>query len=51
MNVRGLCIGYEFDFLEFSFFGGWVVICVFGMKKNIYGNIEDILVCVCMVML
>lgn len=39
---KGFCIGYELDSMEFSFLGGWVVIRVLGMKKNIYGNIEDI---------
>lgn len=49
MNARGLCIGHEPDSLEFSSLGGWVATRASGMKKNIYGNIEDILVRVRMV--
>ena len=30
--------------MEFSSLGGWVATRASGMKKNIYGNIEDIVV-------
>ena len=49
LNARGLCVGHEPDSLEFSSLGGWVATRASGMKKNIYGNIEDILVRVRMV--
>ncbi len=41
--------GHEPDSLEFSTVGGWVATRSSGMKKNIYGNIEDLLVRVRMV--
>uniref|UniRef100_A0A1I8GBL3 Alkylglycerone-phosphate synthase n=2 Tax=Macrostomum lignano TaxID=282301 RepID=A0A1I8GBL3_9PLAT len=40
----GYCIGHEPDSLEFSSLGGWVATRASGMKKNVYGNIEDLLV-------
>ncbi|KAL9649112.1 hypothetical protein ABK040_008489 [Willaertia magna] len=40
----GLTIGHEPDSAEFSSLGGWVATRASGMKKNIYGNIEDMLV-------
>jgi len=40
----GLCMGHEPDSNEFSSLGGWIATRASGMKKNIYGNIEDILV-------
>ncbi|KAI1293627.1 Alkyldihydroxyacetonephosphate synthase, peroxisomal [Halotydeus destructor] len=40
----GLCTGHEPDSYEFSSLGGWVATRASGMKKNIYGNIEDLLV-------
>ncbi|XP_054168040.1 alkyldihydroxyacetonephosphate synthase, peroxisomal-like [Oppia nitens] len=45
----GLCTGHEPDSYEFSSLGGWVATRASGMKKNIYGNIEDMLVHVKMV--
>ena len=39
---RGLCTGHEPDSMEFSSLGGWVATRASGMKKNIYGNIEDL---------
>ncbi len=36
--------GHEPDSLEFSTVGGWVATRSSGMKKNIYGNIEDLVV-------
>lgn len=38
----GLTMGHEPDSLEFSTLGGWVATRASGMKKNVYGNIEDI---------
>lgn len=38
----GFCTGHEPDSMEFSSLGGWVATRASGMKKNIYGNIEDL---------
>lgn len=38
----GLCCGHEPDSVEFSTLGGWISTRASGMKKNRYGNIEDI---------
>lgn len=38
----GFTIGHEPDSVEFSTLGGWVATHASGMKKNKYGNIEDI---------
>jgi len=38
----GLCTGHEPDSSEFSTLGGWISTRASGMKKNTYGNIEDI---------
>lgn len=40
----GLSMGHEPDSVEFSTLGGWVATNASGMKKNKYGNIEDIVV-------
>lgn len=45
----GLTVGHEPDSYEFSSLGGWVATRASGMKKNIYGNIEDLVVQVKMV--
>lgn len=45
----GLTVGHEPDSYEFSSLGGWVATRASGMKKNVYGNIEDLLVKVRMV--
>jgi alkyldihydroxyacetonephosphate synthase len=42
-------MGHEPDSIEFSTLGGWVATRASGMKKNVYGNIEDIVVRVKMV--
>jgi alkyldihydroxyacetonephosphate synthase len=34
--------GHEPDSVEFSSLGGWISTRASGMKKNTYGNIEDI---------
>jgi alkyldihydroxyacetonephosphate synthase len=38
----GFTIGHEPDSVEFSTLGGWIATHASGMKKNRYGNIEDI---------
>lgn len=38
----GVTMGHEPDSFEFSTLGGWVATKASGMKKNRYGNIEDI---------
>lgn len=45
----GLTVGHEPDSYEFSTLGGWVATRASGMKKNVYGNIEDLVVKVKMV--
>jgi alkyldihydroxyacetonephosphate synthase len=44
LNAQGLCFGHEPDSHEFSSLGGWVATRASGMKKNVYGNIEDLVV-------
>ena len=39
----GFTMGHEPDSVEFSTLGGWVATHASGMKKNKYGNIEDLL--------
>ena len=39
---HGFTMGHEPDSVEFSTLGGWVATNASGMKKNRYGNIEDI---------
>ncbi len=38
----GLTMGHEPDSIEFSTLGGWIATHASGMKKNRYGNIEDL---------
>ena len=38
----GFTMGHEPDSVEFSTLGGWIATNASGMKKNQYGNIEDI---------
>ena len=38
----GMVSGHEPDSMEFSTLGGWISTRASGMKKNTYGNIEDI---------
>ena len=45
----GLCLGHEPDSMEFSTLGGWIATRASGMRKNKYGNIEDIVVKITMV--
>uniref|UniRef100_A0A673LBZ0 Alkylglycerone-phosphate synthase n=1 Tax=Sinocyclocheilus rhinocerous TaxID=307959 RepID=A0A673LBZ0_9TELE len=49
LNEHGYCTGHEPDSMEFSSLGGWVATRASGMKKNIYGNIEDLVVHIKMV--
>lgn len=49
LKPHGLTVGHEPDSYEFSSLGGWVATRASGMKKNLYGNIEDLLVKVRMV--
>lgn len=49
LKEEGLTMGHEPDSVEFSTLGGWVATRASGMKKNVYGNIEDIVVRVKMV--
>ncbi|KAL1785420.1 alkyldihydroxyacetonephosphate synthase, peroxisomal [Sigmodon hispidus] len=44
LKESGYCTGHEPDSLEFSTVGGWISTRASGMKKNIYGNIEDLVV-------
>ena len=46
---EGYLMGHEPDSNEFSTLGGWVATRASGMKKNVYGNIEDLVVRVKMV--
>lgn len=41
---HGLTMGHEPDSVEFSTLGGWIATNASGMKKNRYGNIEDLVV-------
>jgi alkyldihydroxyacetonephosphate synthase len=43
LAAHGLTMGHEPDSVEFSTLGGWIATNASGMKKNRYGNIEDIL--------
>lgn len=42
LKKLGYAVGHEPDSLEFSTVGGWIATLSSGMKKNKYGNIEDI---------
>lgn len=44
LKKYGLSMGHEPDSVEFSTLGGWIATNASGMKKNKYGNIEDIVV-------
>ncbi len=41
---HGVTMGHEPDSVEFSTLGGWIATNASGMKKNKYGNIEDLVV-------
>ena len=42
LKEYGFTLGHEPDSIEFSTMGGWVATAASGMKKNRYGNIEDV---------
>lgn len=42
LKSSGVVCGHEPDSMEFSTLGGWISTRASGMKKNTYGNIEDI---------
>jgi alkyldihydroxyacetonephosphate synthase len=42
LKQYGVVSGHEPDSMEFSSLGGWISTRASGMKKNTYGNIEDI---------
>lgn len=44
LRRRGVVLGHEPDSSEFSTLGGWIATRASGMKKNAYGNIEDLLI-------
>jgi len=46
---HGFTLGHEPDSVEFSTLGGWIATNASGMKKNRYGNIEDVVLDVTMV--
>ena len=43
LKAAGFTMGHEPDSVEFSTMGGWIATHASGMKKNKYGNIEDLL--------
>jgi alkyldihydroxyacetonephosphate synthase len=49
LATRGFTSGHEPDSMEISTLGGWIATNASGMKKNRYGNIEDIVENVTMV--
>ena len=42
LDAKGYTSGHDPDSIEFSTLGGWISTNASGMKKNKYGNIEDI---------
>ena len=42
LAVHGFTMGHEPDSIEFSTLGGWIATYASGMKKNRYGNIEEL---------
>jgi alkyldihydroxyacetonephosphate synthase len=42
LRAHGYTMGHEPDSVEFSTLGGWIATNASGMKKNKYGNIEDL---------
>lgn len=49
LDEKGYTVGHEPDSIELSTLGGWIATNASGMKKNRYGNIEDIVENVSMV--
>ena len=46
LGRHGFTLGHEPDSYEFSTLGGWIATEASGMKKNRYGNIEDLVLSV-----
>lgn len=46
LSKYGVMTGHEPDSVEFSTLGGWISTRASGMKKNRYGNIDDIVLSV-----
>jgi len=44
LEKYGVTMGHEPDSVEFSTLGGWISTRASGMKKNRYGNIDDIVI-------
>ena len=44
LSEEGYTSGHDPDSIEFSTLGGWIATNASGMKKNKYGNIEDIVI-------
>lgn len=44
LEKYGYSMGHEPDSVEFSTLGGWIATNASGMKKNKYGNIEDLVI-------
>ncbi|MEM7673458.1 MAG: FAD-binding oxidoreductase [Verrucomicrobiota bacterium] len=44
LEAHGFTLGHEPDSLELSTLGGWIATKASGMKKNRYGNIEDVVI-------
>jgi len=42
LREHGFTLGHEPDSVEFSTLGGWIATSASGMKKNRYGNIEEV---------
>src|SRR5207244_8593460 len=42
LKKQGVTMGHEPDSIEFSTLGGWIATNASGMKKNRYGNIEEL---------
>lgn len=49
LNAKGYILGHQPDSVEFSTLGGWISTNASGMKKNKYGNIDDIVETIYMV--
>lgn len=49
LHQHGFTLGHEPDSVEFSTLGGWIATNASGMKKNRYGNIEDVVLDVTLV--
>lgn len=43
LQSQGLTLGHEPDSMEFSSMGGWVATRASGMRRNKYGNIDEII--------